>query len=271
MKSVALILGLFILCTLVSCRSQTAPQETANVIGQVVLDSSEILTPPYSGIEVSLEGTGDSTMTNDSGRFELPNIPGGTYTMRWSKPGYGEVRYIGVAIQGGGNTPVYISYNGNPTRLRKYSSLVTSLLSASFDTSGGGNTSQDYLILSGSYTDMENVSYYQDAIAFYFSHSSNVSPVEGTYAGYYTEPGYDYYPETNPEFVMDTVNKTFRMGYDIYGLTAFNFYSGDSIYIAAYGAPVDNSFDYLDPVTDNEPVLTSYNQTPSRVIGLKIP
>jgi hypothetical protein len=74
---------------------------------------------------------------------------------------------------------------------------------------------------------------------------------------------------------MDTTNHSFQWIYPTVALSFMNFHSGDSIYVATYGTPEEAMTgggvgDYVDPVT-NKRVLTSYNRTPSNVVGLKIP
>ena len=273
MKFIAIILGLFAVSSIMSCRVQTAPSESAfaDVIGLVALDSGGI-SPTPSGVTVSLEGTNFSTITDDSGRFELKNVPSGTYSVRWSKPGYGDVRYIGAAIQGGGNTPVYISQpiNGVPyqnitTALRAFSHLAVNVQSASY--SFDKSRTDSCLIVDGSYTDDQFFGAYRDAVTVFFSHKSDVSPIEGHYEGFGSGSG--------PQGALfDTTNKTFHYVFsNAFGsINSFNFYSGDSLYIAVYGTIYPEAIygDYYDPIY-NENVITSYNQTPSRVIGLKIP
>jgi hypothetical protein len=280
MKFITIILGLFAVSSITSCRVQTSPSEsaTADVTGLVVLDSGMFLPTP-SGVTVSLEGTNFSAITDDSGRFELMNVPGGTYTVRWSKPGYGDVRYIGVAIQGGGNTPVYIApllfgqtpFQNITTYMSAFSHVAANFQSASFSPSKYSGTC---LVLDGSYTDDEYLVPGMDAITAFFSHKKDVSPIEGHYDSWYNESGNITELDNSYEAVFDTMNNTFHYVLEA-GLPALrdNFHSGDSLYVAVYGTGNFDYYlsgDYFDP-TYNEGVITSYNQTPSRVIGLKIP
>jgi hypothetical protein len=274
MKLTAIILGLFAVSSITSCRVQTSPPEsaTADVIGLVALDSGGI-SPTPSGVTVSLEGTNFSAITDDSGRFEFNNVQSGTYTVNWSKPGYGDVRYIGAAIQGGGNTPVYIAqpylsgvYGTFTTDMRAFSHLAVNVQSASF--SPIKNYADTFLVLDGSYTDDEYVVNYVDDITIFFSHKQDVSPIEGHYDGFVSGTA------ASDDFgsLFDTINHTFHCNCDEGFVMNGNFHSGDSLYIAVYGTVYPESIygDYFDPAY-NEEVMTSYNQTPSRVIGLKIP
>ncbi|HEY3875938.1 MAG TPA: carboxypeptidase-like regulatory domain-containing protein, partial [Candidatus Kapabacteria bacterium] len=215
-----------------SCRVPTSPSQTADVIGSVALDSSQLPIIPY-GVQVVLEGTDFSAVTDSTGHFEIKNVPSGNYTMKWSMPGYGDVRDIGVDIQGGGNTPVYITCNGNPTPLRHISPLVTTLQTAFFTDSVYAGSS---IVLKGTYTDPQYFANYRDAIVIYFSHHSDVSPIDNHYDDFYYAPAATF---TDGYGGMDTITHTFQLGYSSIELSFMSFQSGDSIYIATYGAPSD--------------------------------
>jgi hypothetical protein len=259
-----------------SCKEQpTAPTGTATVKGQVVLatDEGSNPTPPYSGIQVSLEGTSYSTMTDDSGLYEFDGIPGGTYNVRFSKPGYGDIRWFGMTIQGGGNAPIYW-YDQQPWHnvlyptLFKISDLVTTLRSAPLkDTINPENPNQQVLSrwLVGQCSGTQPGYYH--LIAVYFSHHSDVSSSPGQYE--YFEGWWgngSWYP-------FDTLNGTFQIPIDFGYYRNYGFNSGDSVYVATYGAPQWGQvpyYDYYDP-SIRQGVLTSINQTPSPVVGFKIP
>lgn len=271
MKNLLISASMLALFAVASCRTLTSPAETADVKGLVVLDSGTVFPTP-SGVTVSLEGTNYSSITDDSGRFEIKNVPSGTYSVRWSKPGYGDVRYMGVAIQGGGNSPVYIAepINGGPyqnitTTLRAFSPLAANVQSATFSTVL--NRTDTFLVLDGSYADDENVVNYVNDITLFFSHKQDVSPIEGHYDGFVSGTG-----ANDGVSLFDTTNHTFHCNFDQAFVRNSNFHSGDSLYIAVYGTVYPESIygDYYD-LTYNEGVITSYNQTPSRIIGLKMP
>jgi hypothetical protein len=283
MKSVTIIFGLLAVSSIMSCRVQTAPPETADVMGLVLLDSG-MFSPTPSGVTVSLEGTNFSTITDDSGRFELKDVPGGTYTVRWSKPGYGDMRYIGATIQGGGNSPVYIAVPENEfptgnitTHLPAFSHLAANVQSASF--AANKSNTDTFLVLDGTYTDDEPIMTYNspgdfsDEITAFFSHKQDVSPIEGHYDGFVNEEEDVTELDGTLGGVLDTANNTFHFVFEGAPGTfiPYNFHSCDSLYIAVYGT-INDPFGgyYFDP-TYNEGVITSYNQTPSHVIGLKIP
>jgi hypothetical protein len=261
------ILAIFVF---LSCKEQPTTSETgmADIIGRAVLrDDFGDLIPPYDSILVSLDGTSISTMTDDSGNFELKNVPGGTYDFRFSKTGYGTIRWFGKSIQGGGNSPIYINNTVNQfyQELTQISPTVLTLQSAII--------SNGILTVAGTYK--TPLPYYSNGIAIYISHSANVSSVPGSY---------DYFDYASAEneiaTAFDTTNNTFICLASLSDINQAGFASGDSAYIVTYGAPlfdgaiyVNNQefiCEYYDPIIQ-QPVMSSVNQTPSPVFGLKIP
>jgi hypothetical protein len=258
---------------------------SANVRGEISLSNGYgSLTQSYSGVKVSIDGTSLAAITDDTGFYELKNVPGGTYNFTLSKPGFGTVRWFGVSIQGGGNVPVYINQNqGNypyPTRLYKNSDLVLVMQSAVIKDTTLPYTNGTTLLIKGTYKDTAS-DFANPEAAMYFSHSSNVSSVPGNYDYVYSSIPYSEY--LGYQNFFDSTNSSFLIPLESY--ETFNnlmgYHSGDSVYIALYGEPSYFPFyqsnydwnvyaDYFDP-TINRQVLTSVNETPSAVIGFKVP
>ncbi|MDP4199941.1 MAG: carboxypeptidase-like regulatory domain-containing protein [Bacteroidota bacterium] len=285
--------GLFfglVLFTVNSCRQPSTPSETANIHGRVELVDNPWFTPPYSGVTVALEGTGYSAMSDDSGYFTLKNVPSGTYNVRFSKPGYGDVRWMSTTVTGGGNTDVYWPLTGSWTNqysqlLYPISKVVTALDGLRFlDTTvlprGGNATSGPMFMASGTaLPDLTQPQYpqYYEAMALYVSHSSDVSAQPGHYATFFYGSNVYAFREGTNNFVVtapiDTTTGRFHLLIMQTDLKYFGFKSGDSIYVAAYGAPTYGGFpanDYWDPILQQY-VLTAINQTPSPVIGTVVP
>jgi hypothetical protein len=273
-----------------SCKEQPISPETgtADVRGEINLSSGygySSLTPPYGGVQVSIDGTGITATTDDTGFYDLKNVPGGTYNFTLSKPGYGTVKWFGVSIQGGGNVPVYINqHQGNypfPSVLYKNSDLVLSMQSALFEDTSSmyGPTIGTDLLIKGSYRDTAVDISYPEA-AMYFSRSSNVSSVPGHYDYVYSSIAYAGYLGATTFF--DSTNSSFQIPLSVSVLKLlFGYNSGDSVYVAVYGEPQYSGYfqsnydwdvyaDYYDPV-NNIQVLNSANSTPSPVIGFKMP
>jgi hypothetical protein len=276
MKYVSLVVVAFLLPLILSCRSTTAPSsETAHVIGRAELQENRYHPTSNSGIQVTVENTSFSAVTDDSGLFEFKNIPEGTYNIHFSKAGYGDVYWYGKPIQGGGNAPVYWTeytgdYNSGTVALVRRSNLVTTLLTAIIvDTSV--HPGYPLLKLTGSYVGSDTTS-----IAVFFSHDANVSRVPGTYESYvipYYNPGGGI---PTPSITFHSTANTFDVAIDA-RLFWGNFHSGDSVFITSYGSTLgyqggNSTFegDYFDAI-NRIWVLTSINQTPSPVIGIKIP
>jgi hypothetical protein len=57
-----------------------------------------------SGITVTAEGTSFSATTAASGKWSITGLPSGTYTISFSKAGFGTYKEIGYQFVGGGNT-----------------------------------------------------------------------------------------------------------------------------------------------------------------------
>lgn len=82
------------------------------VVGYVTLyDEFRNEKPDYSGATVTLDGSDPeiSAITDADGRYELADIPSGTYDVVISKEGYAENRIQSIGIVGGGNEPIGIS------------------------------------------------------------------------------------------------------------------------------------------------------------------
>src|SRR5438093_13229068 len=99
-----------------SCRNiqPTAPVETATIHGRVKLAPQAWyeLSPTFNGVSVTIEGTKFTAVSDDSGYFTFQNVPTGTYNVRYSKAGYGDVRWMSTTVTGGGNAGIFWYSNG---------------------------------------------------------------------------------------------------------------------------------------------------------------
>jgi hypothetical protein len=264
-----------------SCKQPNSP-ETATIQGRVDLaETYWILTPPYNGVLVTIEGTNFSALTDDSGYFSFQGVPTGSYNVLFSKAGYGDVLWMSQTITGGGNVPQYWYNDQSVPVMYKTASVVSTLQEVAFvDTTLLINPSAAYLCASGSVTPDLSLSQAYESMVVYVSHTSDVSAVPWHYAtffyggdiyGYEMMPGYVNYPMS--VFPIDTISQRFNFFMETYALNMAGFKSGDSIYVAAYGAPtygLNPVGDYYDPATKLY-VFTAINQTVSHVIGAKMP
>jgi hypothetical protein len=73
-----------------------------SIYGYVHVWDVDSVSPDQSGVLVKLEGTNISALTNAKGEWKLEDVPSRTYTVTFSKPGYGTVidfdyRHLGGA------------------------------------------------------------------------------------------------------------------------------------------------------------------------------
>ncbi|MDP4243762.1 MAG: carboxypeptidase-like regulatory domain-containing protein, partial [Bacteroidota bacterium] len=114
------------------------PHKPATILGRVVLAKAlGIKLPPFSGVTATIEGTSFSAVTDDSGYFTFRNVPVGTYTAHFSKPGYGDVRWVSIVVTDTDGTTVKWYSDYTVAILYKYSDEVVTLRSVS-DRLGGG-------------------------------------------------------------------------------------------------------------------------------------
>jgi hypothetical protein len=66
-----------------------------------------------SGVFVTAVGSKNHTaFTDENGRFEIAELPTGTYELRFEKPGFGTLRQYGIKHLGGKPTTLGLSYSG---------------------------------------------------------------------------------------------------------------------------------------------------------------
>ncbi len=81
------------------------PSLTGQLIGYAYLyDLAAVRATDQSGITVVAEGTSVTATTASDGRWVLSGLPTGTYTIAFSKPGYGSPKRISFQFVGGGQT-----------------------------------------------------------------------------------------------------------------------------------------------------------------------
>ncbi len=81
------------------------PSLTGQLIGYAYLyDLNAVRATDQSGITVVAEGTSVTATTASDGRWVLSGLPTGTYTIAFSKTGYGTAKRISFQFVGGGQT-----------------------------------------------------------------------------------------------------------------------------------------------------------------------
>ena len=87
------------------------PVLSGDLIGYAILtDLSGSQLPDRSGVTVTAEGTNISDVSDSTGRWVLTNLPTGTYTIAYSKTGYGTRKGMGYQFVGGGQTSYGTTY-----------------------------------------------------------------------------------------------------------------------------------------------------------------
>jgi len=104
-----LIITCFLVIILFCCGckdSTTSPGIDGTMIGYVVAHDT-VGPSNNSGVKISLEGTNYSTLSDSSGRWEMTNIPPGTYTIAFTKDNYATEKTIAYKFAGNGTDFLY--------------------------------------------------------------------------------------------------------------------------------------------------------------------
>ncbi len=222
----------------------TRPVLTGDVIGFAYLrDTSSLPLADNSGITVSAEGTNVSAVTDSAGRWVLSNLATGTYTLVFSKAGYGTMKKPAYQFVGGGQAWVGTMY-----LFRKAGYGVTGL--AAYVSAG-------YIFVSGSLSGTLPTG------------TRLVRIFAGPKASVTSDPGnYLFSFSIN---LSGTIFSGLMMSPDL--LFANGFHYGQPAYFVAYGdnALSAGGFDsYLDMSTNRRwyPYL---NPVPSNVVSVVLP
>jgi hypothetical protein len=91
----------------------TSPEVTGDLKGTVSLyDSHFNLVSDKSGVLVQAEGTSFSGISDTGGNWIIHDLPTRTYSLSFSKSGYGTMKNTSFSFVGGG-TVLYDGLNGN--------------------------------------------------------------------------------------------------------------------------------------------------------------
>lgn len=107
-KNIKSFLALALVCLVFSaCEKPTDPNENVpnSVTGKVILLNTDDSSKPFSdhsGVTVALRGTSLSSVTDSSGQYRIPDVPSGSYTITYTKPGFDTVsnnlEYSGTGV-----------------------------------------------------------------------------------------------------------------------------------------------------------------------------
>lgn len=262
-----------LLSMLAGCDSDTTSTGTDNRLKGTMRGRAVLLSlgyqeaPSSSGIKITLEGTSFSTVTNDSGEWELKDVPAGIYTLVYEKEGYGLYKYITYQFVGGG-----IAYVPSPIRLRKiattHAELFYVVMKDTLDPEYPTGPPSKRIVIKATIADTVG-QYYQQVATFFFSKNPNVSKDPSTYDFVLGERKlWMYYTAYESRPLKDSMFATnLPTGYAA---------SGETIYVIAYGATYTGSSggygpgDYYDPSIRKQ-YYTSVSPSPSKVLSFIVP
>lgn len=218
----------------------SAPTLTGDLIGYAYLyDESGNRLVENSGITVTVEGKNIGTTTGSDGRWVITGLATGTYTIAFSKVGYGTKKAVGMQYVGGGQ-----AFYGEVDLFTIPSFTVTGLYATATATN---------ITIAGSLT---GVLPKLKGVRLFFGTTPSVSP----------EPKDYVVAPSLQNFASQTTFSVF------WGATWFylnGFSAGQTIYIVAY-AESSPSNHYTDIATGKY-YYTDINPTPSNVVSVVVP
>ncbi len=212
MKLNYLIIVLLIVLAITSCKKDedpiTTPITKANIIGSVNLYDEGTIQVDNSGMIVKIDGITPiiSDTTNVEGEFTLTDVPFGTYTLIYEKPGFGVFKKFNIEHSNTGSSTLIA---GTPS-LGQSSSTQTTDLTASVN----GND----VVLSVT-TNPAGSNGNSRYIRYFLSTSSNVDAENYTYFS----PG--LVSQINPKEITLTTSDLSNAGFS----------SGETIFVKVYG------------------------------------
>ncbi len=122
-----LFVGAMLSASLLSTMAVAPPisaQSGQGVINGVVTDAAT--QQPISAVQVTIAGTTRGVQTGENGRYTIPNLPAGTYTLAFRRVGYGPVTRQNVAVASGATVTVDVSLTVSVLRLQSMVVTATS-------------------------------------------------------------------------------------------------------------------------------------------------
>lgn len=245
MKLSYLTIGIIILLGFTSCSNSEdpTPEPTkANIIGHVNLFDEGVTEIDNSNMTVTIEGITPtiSAVTDTEGKFTLPDVPFGTYSLIYEKSGFGTFKKFNVEHTDTGSSTVITE---TPSLGQTSTTVITNI-----SASENNNTITIATTMSPE-ANVGNTRY----LRYFFSTQSSVS-----------NENYDAVLETVPAQISP-----YNLNLNSSSLDALGFTSGQTIYVKCYGESFwSNQYD--DPNLGIT-VFPNLNQTSADAVSFIAP
>jgi hypothetical protein len=219
---------------LTTCKeTSTEPLQPKGIISGDVVQETEAQNIIHNGngVTVALEGTSFVTSPDSNGHWVIKGVPAGTYNVVLSKNGYGTLKCLGYKFKGTGNSDFGLCTLG------QIPSFNVSTITASIET----QNQDDIVVLSGTLSSMAP---YQRTLWVCFGKDSTVS-------------NQNFTAHTSYYFTVLDSSSTFYRWEPVSVIKDCGFTSGDTVYVAAYGAVIGSSIVHLDNSQDDTPTSVS--------------
>jgi len=234
MKFFKIIIILNILLFLLGCdKNEGNIILEGNIVGFVnLVDEAGNEVEDKSGVNVTIEGLTSSANTNEDGRFELSNVPAGTYNIIYNKTGYGSYKRFSFQFIGG-DIPA-MTYE---TTLYEQPKIEIQSLDISFN--------DNIISITGKISETSKYT-----VQAFINDSSNVSNLNYDYASY--------------KYSFCCIPTT-QFSQSIY-LSETPYHRGDEVYLVIYFINSNEEYGYYDYEKEKY-VYSSYKKA-SSVINL---
>jgi hypothetical protein len=234
-----------------------------------------------SGVKVSLPGTSISTTSDVTGRWQLSNVPPGTYKIFFSKDGFSNMEDFNITFQGNGT--YYYNFGTNKQLIlyqlhnfypdiviRPFEDNINVRDTVYYDSLGNYYYAYDTVISKfysatfSSHTHaLQNYNYYI-LTAMYFGKTKSIDPLDSKTFLYasnlqYNSNGYDSTSIADITILRSDLLKA-------------GFSSGDSIYCSAFAgtSSILSAASWVDPET-NKTVYSGFSPHHSEVRSFMLP
>jgi hypothetical protein len=223
----------------------------------------------YSGIKVSLEGTNYTAISNQSGDWEIQDVPAGIYTILFEKQGYGLVKNIGFQFVGAGTA--FAPQTEMYTKQGHHAELFYVTMKDTLDPNYPAIPSHMRLILKMIVTDTVPGFPYSWNVMIFFGKTPNVSSDLATHDLVYGPlPVYVSRNEGGTYIIEGSKDSMLAIWKEWFPVKYAN--PGEKIYVAVYGGYYKEGIygDYFDPVLYRS-VFTSISPYSSKVLSFIVP